>query len=112
MTDVGHARRVLFRMGEELPGERLTAFVADLLAARAASPDDDPPTLIERAMVRITDGPLALVAEEPSFATMQLTDFVRTAGDAARAALTVFARDLLDRDKRGDFDRLWTLPAR
>lgn len=107
VTAVGQARRVLFHLGNDLAGQRLSAFVAELLEAADAAPDRPVDGLVDEALERLEDGPLALLATDPWLAHRPLPTPASTVADAARRALADFAADLARQHRAGHFAELW-----
>lgn len=103
----GQARRVLFAFGNELAGDALTDLVVVLLDAADTDPDRPHEDIIEMALEQVTDGPIALVAQEPDLACRPLEGPATTTNDAAHAALAAWAGDLLAMHASGAFASVW-----
>jgi hypothetical protein len=89
------AKRALFRLGHELPGERLRRFATDLLVATRNRPDASPEVLVDEAIGAIENGPATLVAEEPDLRTAPLDPPATSVDDAASAAVSALGHQLI-----------------
>lgn len=107
ITPAGQARRVLFELGNDMAGERLSALVVELLDAADAAPERSVDAIVDEALERLEDGPLALLATEPWLAHRPLATPASTVADAARQAVAGFAADLLGQHRAGNFTELW-----
>ncbi len=100
----------MFRIGEELPGDRFAWFVVSLLRAADLDPERSIEAVVAEALSSIEDGPLSLVAVEPGLAQRELRSPVTSPAEAASGAVTDFAEGLLQRHRNGDFKDLWGVP--
>jgi hypothetical protein len=95
---VRRAQLVLRELGIELAGTEITLLVVRLLHGLDAGLDDA--ANVAAAAREVSDGPIGLLAGEPTLGRWELPEPVRTAGDAAEQALGLFARRVLDRQRR------------
>lgn len=92
LTPRGQAQRILFALGLQAPGRRLIDFAVCVRASVDGAPD----ARIRAAMLRIEDGPVALVAENPQLQQQQVLDPVSTVAEAADAVVFTLGVRLLD----------------
>jgi hypothetical protein len=95
---VRRAHRVLVDLGIELAAEAVTTFVVRLLHGHDAGLDDD--ENVARAAEQLDDGPIGFLATEPLLGRTTLTIPATTAEDAADQTVRLFAREVLDRQRR------------
>jgi hypothetical protein len=96
LTPRAEAKRILFRLGMELPSERSIDYAVRLRRPEPAGVDVPRDERIRRAMAAIEDGPVALVAENPELRNERLADPALTVAAAADAIVFALGERLID----------------